>query len=237
MESLQFQKAEYADPQRKCVLCSSAIGISFFQLAGQTVCPNCAEQARAQAAKSTFSRGLLYGAGAALACSICYAVITMVTGLQLAIASIAVGFLVGRAVRIGSRSGGRRLQILAVALTYLSITTSYVPLLIKDMRDNPKLRARATAGKSAEPTPAAPQVEPAEVTTKETRTPSFGGLLLAVGLLVGIALISPFFGLAAGVGGIIGIAIIYFGLMQAWKQTAGSPHVLAGPFTLDVGQA
>ena len=54
---------------------------------------------------------------------------------------------------------------------------------------------------------------------------------------MGIALISPFLGLTAGVGGIIGIAIIFFGLMQAWKQTAGSPHVLAGPFTLNVGQA
>ena len=237
MESLQFQKAEYAEPQRKCVLCSSAIGSSFFQLAGQTVCPNCAEQARAQAAKSTFGRGLLYGAGAALACSVCYAVITIVTGLQLAIASIAVGFLVGRAVRIGSRSGGRRLQILAVALTYLSITTSYVPLLIKDLRDNPKLKAQATAGKSVEPTPSAPQAEAGTVTAKETPTPSLGRLLLAVGFLVGIAFVSPFFGLTAGVGGIIGIAIIYFGLMQAWKQTAGSPHVLTGPFTLDVGQA
>jgi len=223
MESLQFQKAEYADPQRKCVLCSGAIGSSYFQLAGQTVCPTCAEKARA--AKSNLGRGVLYGVGAALACSACYAIITIVTGLQLAIASIAVGFLVGRAVRIGSGSGGRRLQILAVALTYLSITTSYVPLLVKDLGENAQSKSQATSGKT-------PQAEPAEVKTKETVAPSVGGFLLALGIMVGIAFISPFLGLAGGVGGIIGIAIIYFGLMQAWKQTAGSPHVLTGPFTL-----
>jgi hypothetical protein len=229
MESLQFQKAEYADPQRKCVLCSGAIGSSFFQLAGQTVCPNCADQARA--VKSNLGRGVLYGVGAAVACSICYALITFVTGLQLAIASIAVGFLVGRAVRIGSGSGGRRLQILAVALTYLSITTSYVPLLIKDLRDNPKLKTHATAGKDAGST-TTPQTQSVEVITKETSAPSFGQALLALAFLIGIGLISPFLSLAGGVGGIIGLAIIYFGLMQAWKQTAGSPHVLAGPYTL-----
>jgi hypothetical protein len=226
MESLQFQKAEYADPQRKCVLCSGAIGNSFFQLAGQTVCPTCAEQTRA--GKSNLARGALYGAGAALACSVCYAVITMVTGLQLAIASIAVGFLVGRAVRIGSGSGGRRLQILAVALTYLSITASYTPLLIKDLREQADTKKTQASGRTAEP-----QAQPAEVSTKTVEPLSFGGLLGAIALLIGIAFISPFLGLAGGLGGIIGIAIIYFGLMQAWKQTAGSPHVLAGPFTLE----
>jgi hypothetical protein len=175
------------------------------------------------------ARGVLYGAGAALACSVCYAIITIVSGVQLAIASIAVGFLIGRAVRVGSGSGGRRLQILAVALTYLSITTSYTPLLIKDLRE----QADTKKAKSASQTPANPQAQAAEVSTKMVERPSFVALLAAIALLIGIAFISPFLGLAGGVGGIIGIAIIYFGLMQAWKQTAGSPHVLAGPFTLE----
>jgi hypothetical protein len=179
------------------------------------------------------ARGVLYGAGAALACSVCYAIITIVTGLQLAIASIAVGFLIGRAVRVGSGSGGRRLQILAVALTYLSITTSYTPLLIKDLREQADTKKTQAAAKSATQAPTAPQDQPAEVTTTTARPPSFVGLLAAIALLIGIAFVSPFFGLAGGVGGIIGIAIIFFGLRQAWKQTAGSPHVLAGPFTLE----
>jgi hypothetical protein len=156
----------------------------------------------------------------------------MVTGLQLAIASIAVGFLVGRAVRIGSGSGGRRLQILAVALTYLSITTSYLPLVIKDMREQAHTKSEAIAGKNPQQTSPAPDVQSAEVTTT-TGTPSLGAVLLAIVVMIGFALISPFLSLAGGVGGIIGIAIIYFGLMQAWKQTAGSPHVLAGPYTLE----
>ena len=235
MESLQFQKAEYADPRRKCVMCATVIEHSYFQLSGQTICPACAERAGARLsrpANSTVMRGLLYGAGAALACSICYAIITMATGMELAIAAIAVGYLIGRAVRIGSNGlGGRRCQIIAVVLTYLSITTAYIPLLIKGMREQVNTQAGATAGagKSQQETPKQPEPQTKEV----AKVPSAAGLVLGVAVLLGIALISPFLGLMEGVGGILGLAIISFGLLQAWRQTARPPHVLAGPFTPD----
>jgi len=177
-------------------------------------------------------RGLLYGAGAALACSICYAIITIVTGMELAIASIAVGYLVGRAVRIGSNGlGGRRCQIIAVALTYLAITGAYIPLLIKGMKEKAHTQSGATtgAGKNQQETP-----KEVEVQTKEgPKVPSPVGLLLGLAVLLGIALASPFLGLMEGVGGLLGIAIIAFGLMQAWKQTARPSQVLAGPYTLE----
>jgi hypothetical protein len=57
--------------------------------------------------------------------------------------------------------------------------------------------------------------------------------VLGVVFLVGVALASPFLGLMEGVGGLIGLAIIAFGLLQAWKQTARPSLVLAGPFTLE----
>jgi hypothetical protein len=240
MESLQFQKAEYADQRRKCAICTSAIDGSYFQLSGQTICPVCAEKAGTRLNRPTNSvvlRGLLYGAGAAVGCSVCYAIITTVTGLELAIAAIAVGYLIGRAVRIGTNGlGGRRCQIIAVVLTYLSITTSYLPLLIKGMRDEVHNQAGATAGAAKGPQASSQQAQAKapEIQTEEIRKrPSVGTLFLGVAFLIGIALISPFLGLMSGAGGIIGIAIIAFGLLQAWKQTARPPLVLAGPFTLE----
>jgi hypothetical protein len=235
MESLQFQKAEYADPRRKCAICTSVIENSYFQLSGQTICSGCAETVGPRLSRpgnSMVLRGLLYGAGAALACSICYAIITMATGMELAIAAIAVGYLIGRAVRIGSHGlGGRRCQIIAVILTYLSITTSYLPLLVKGMQEQVEKKAGATAGatKNQQEPPQQPDVQTKEV----AKVPSLATLILGFGLLLGIALISPFLGLMGGVGGLIGLAIIAFGLMQAWKQTAGPSQVLAGPYKLE----
>jgi hypothetical protein len=235
MESLQFQKAEYSDPRRKCVACSGIIERSYFQLSGQNICPTCAEQAGAKLSGPTNSkvmRGLLYGAGAALACCICYAIITVLTGRQLALATIAVGYLIGRAVRTGSNGlGGRRCQIIAVVLTYVSITTAYIPLLIKDVREHAHTKAGATAGtgKSQQESPKQPEVQ----TKKVSGALPLALVLFDAAVLLAVALASPFLMLTEGVSGFIGLAILSFGLLQAWKQTARPPHVLAGPFTLE----
>jgi hypothetical protein len=126
----------------------------------------------------------------------------MVSGLELALVSIAVGYLVGRAIRIGTGGlGGRRLQIAAVALTYLAITISYVPLIIR------QIDAPAAKIVSALPT------------------------------LLGIALVSPLLSLREGVGGILGIAIILFGMLQAWRQTARDGRLLMGPYGLNEVQS
>jgi hypothetical protein len=220
-------------------MCATVIESSYFQLSGRTVCPACADRVGAKLsrpANSMVFRGLLYGAGAALACSICYAIITVVTGMELAIAAIAVGYLIGRAVRIGSNGlGGRRCQIIAVALTYLSITTAYLPLLIKGAREQIQAKdsAKAGAGK-AQAAAAPPEVQAPEIQTKQaSKALSPATLVLGVVFLVGVALASPLLGLMEGLGGLIGLAIISFGLLQAWKQTARPSLVLAGPFTLE----
>src|SRR5579863_561356 len=174
MDSLQFQKAEYADPRPKCLQCQSAIENTYYHLAGRTICPRCAEITRAaqgRPANTAVMRGMLYGLGAAAACSAGYAVITMTTGIQLALIAILVGYLVGRAVRIGSGGlGGLRCQIIAVVLTYLAITTSYVPLIIQAIRQQAKTEA---AKHGPAPIPPAPRASP-------------GTLVIAVALVTGI---------------------------------------------------
>src|SRR5439155_3866977 len=59
--------------------------------------------------------------------------------MELGIVAIGVGLLVGIAVRKGSGGrGGRKFQALAMVLTYLSITASYVPLVLKGMFEGVK---------------------------------------------------------------------------------------------------
>ena len=234
VDALQFQKAEFADPRPKCVMCRAAIDQDYYHLAGQVICPACAEQARSTQHRPKgqwVMRGTLYGAGAALACSICYAIITMVTGFELALISILVGYLIGRAVRTGSYGlGGRRLQIVAVILTYLSITTSYAPLIVKSVWDSNKKEDSATAGKAGAANPGtAPQ--------EKVAAPPPSGLLFAVAFIIGISLISPFLGLTEGVSGFLGILIIFFGLSRAWRETARDERLLLGPYSVPAESA
>ncbi len=80
-------------------------------------------------------RAALYGAGAAL--------VAIVTGYEIGLISILVGITVGKAIRRGSHGwGGRPQQILAVALTYFAITSSYIPVAIYNAQNKPAAAAR-----------------------------------------------------------------------------------------------
>jgi hypothetical protein len=216
MDSLQFQKAEFEDPRPKCASCRRPMEGSYFQLAGHNICAVCGEavhtrQARPQGA--AILRGFLYGLGAAGGCAIVYSIVTLATGMSLALLSIAVGYLVRRAVRIGAGGlGGRRCQVLAVALTYFAITMSYAPIIVKEMRDSPRLKTERAKAES--------------VRTKA------GPVALAAGIaaIAAISLFAPFLALAGGASGIIGLIIVVLGLAQAWRLTARDRRVLTGPY-------
>ncbi len=223
MDSLQFQKAEFEDPRPKCAACRKPMGSSYFQLARHNICEACAEAVEKRQARPqgpALLRGFLYGMGAAVGCAIVYAIVTFATGMSLALLSIAVGYLVGRAVRIGAGGvGGRRCQILAVALTYFAITMSYAPVIVKEMRDSPKLKAERAKAES--------------VRTK------VGPVTLVAGIaaISAISLAAPFLALAGGASGIIGLIIVFLGLAQAWRLTARDRRVLTGPYTFQPEQA
>jgi hypothetical protein len=53
-----------------------------------------------------------------------------VSGFDVGLVALFVGFIVGKAVHLGARErGGVRYQLLAVALTYLAVGASYAPLV------------------------------------------------------------------------------------------------------------
>ena len=130
MDDIQFEKAEYSNPAGvgPCAMCGARILATYWQVNGTAVCPNCGGTVSAAVATPSdpmLLHGALYAVGAALACAVGYAAILTVTNYELAIVSIAVGWLVGQAARKGTNGqGGRPLQIIAVAATYVAICSS-----------------------------------------------------------------------------------------------------------------
>ncbi len=181
MDTPQFRKAEFAGGGPPCAVCKGTITGEYYRLStGPTICPDCTakfqEQQKAPS-HAAFVRGILYGSGMALACCIGYAAVLMLTGLEIGLVAILVGYLVGTAVRKGSQGlGGRRCQIAAVGLTYLAITFSYIPVGIQEMRK----ASQATKGKQ-------------EQTVKQTvPAPTASNIAVAVVMLAGFAIATPF---------------------------------------------
>lgn len=188
-ESLQFRTAEMPDSSRHlCSVCNTGFDGEYYHLAGLVTCPKCAQERLADRERKRgwgeFGRAALFGLGAAIGGSILYGLISWVTGLQFSLLAIVVGIMVGKAVLYGSRGiRGRRFQVLAVLLTYGSITSSMIPEMIGEIR---KLNDQKTAAEKKDGAAAAPKQ--AEAETK----PSFAGLVVAVLFLIGFALVLPF---------------------------------------------
>ena len=88
---------------------------------------------------------------------IAFANLALATGLVIGFVSLAVGFIVGKAMNFGSRGvGGRRYQIAAALLTYIAVSMSAVPIAIHQMRAH-----RAQTQPSATTAPARAPVRPA----------------------------------------------------------------------------
>jgi hypothetical protein len=97
-------------------------------------CANCATAAgvgpRADD-HAAFAQGLLFGIGAALLGLAFYATFTIVTHFYIGYVALAVGWLVGKAIKTGSGGvGGLRYQISAVLLTYAAISLAEIPIIM-----------------------------------------------------------------------------------------------------------
>jgi hypothetical protein len=165
---------------------------------------------------------VIYGVGAALAGCILYA-IPLVKGFQIGIVALAVGWMVGKAIRHASYgTGGRAQQILAVALTYFAISMSFLPAAYL-IRATHAVEARSAAKSESAP----PVVHDQVTTTKETISPgkAISGLLVFM-------VISPFLELKSSpVGGLISLFILFIGLQRAWALTARHEIIVSGPYS------
>jgi len=229
VDALQFRRAQPLDPTESpatkgCAVCKQMIAGEHYQVRNHAICPPCAEKIRAgQQTQQPVSllRPVLYGAGAALAGCLLYAIV-LAMGVQIGIVALAVGWMVGKAIRNASYgTGGRRQQILAVALTYFAISTSFLPAaFFIGMK-------RGVVAMSAARKQSAPAAPPAVPKAKPIISP---GKAVA-GLLI-LATISPFLGLAhSPAGGLISLFILFIGLQRAWALTARHEILVTGPYT------
>jgi hypothetical protein len=161
---------------------------------------------------AALARGVLFGIGAAVLGLILYVVVALTTGLIIGFVSLAVGYIVGKAVVMGSGGlGGRRYQVAAVLLTYMEVSLAAVPIAISQHMKQRSAQQHAQVSGSA--TANAPKMSPVKA--------------LATLTLLGLA--SPFLDLADPAHGIIGLIILFVGIRIAWKITAGRPVKILGP--------
>jgi hypothetical protein len=245
----QFSTAEYASkggPDR-CKSCNQPIADTYYRVNGALACPTCAQVVSRNAPKDShtaFVRGVTFGVGGAVLGMILYAAVGILTGLMIGYVALAVGYVVAKAIKMGSGGmGGRRYQIAAALLTYAAVSIAAVPIGISQYVKARDARAAARTqhlqrlpsedapsaetgapDSSADPAgtaPAAPARHPA----------SLSGLLGSL-LLAGLA--SPFMELwtsGPSISAIIGLFILFIGIRIAWQMTAGSGTAsVIGPF-------
>ena len=102
-------------------------------------CPSCADKLRNRLGHdwtAPFGRAVLYGTGAAALGLALYAAFLIITHISIGYASLAVGWMVAKAMVKGSGGiTGRRYQIVAGILTYSACTLASIPVWIYQMAD------------------------------------------------------------------------------------------------------
>jgi hypothetical protein len=192
----------------------------------------------------------LFGFGAAVLGMIIYATFAITTGIIIGYVSLAVGWLVGKAVIKGSGGvGGRRYQITAALLTYAAVSMSAIPIAIHYAGEH----RQAAQQKLTEKQKIALEQRQLESefgqkhqtpdqgsTTAPTDPPAVAqtgpkmGFAAAIEQLLLVGLASPFLEVWEGgpsIGWVIGLVILAVGIRIAWRLTAARPLAVFGPFT------
>jgi hypothetical protein len=223
-KGLQFDRADFdgsASASAPCAACGQTIWGVYYAANGKVLCERCKtaldQSANQGSSAGRFLRAAGYGLGAgAVGSGIWYAV-RAATGYEVGIIAVAVGFMVGAAVRKGSNGrGGWRYQALAMFLTYASIVSAYVPDIVAEIRKRGE--AKAVAAASAGPAGEAPK--------PSGLGHGLMGLAVAVVFLFALAFAAPFLG---GVQNIMGIVIIGIGVYEAWKLNKRQVLEITGP--------
>jgi len=244
-DNLDFEKADFGDESgqgARCGGCGRDLRLSYFEVNGVVVCPDCRAQIAdldaPEGGVGRFVRATLLGLlGGAAGAAVWYAVATLFS-LEIGLIAILVGWLVGTGVSRGSGGrGGLRYQFLAAFLTYASIVTTYIPPIYSALMSQSEAEAASAGSVPAAPVegpaPTRPVSNSAETSAPGDPTTPIGlrdglaAIVLSAGLLYAIAFAAPFL---MGVGNAIGILIIGFAVYQAWKMNARRVLEVKGPF-------
>jgi len=202
-----------------CENCRQPLVSEYFDINGRAMCPSC--HARIASAIET-PRGAgpmllaaMFGMGAGIAGAIVYYAVIAITNFEIGIVAILIGYMVGYAVRKGAGGrGGRRFQVLAVALTYFAVALAYVPLI---------LPATLNAKPSAAAAPAAPG--------DAVKPPATASPIKLAAILIGFTVALPVIMVIGGLpSSLLSAAIIFFGMKQAWRMTGAPALRINGPY-------
>jgi hypothetical protein len=232
----QFATAEYAGGGDRCKSCKQPIAGAYYRINGSLACERCTTQLQSQLptdSHAAFVRGIVFGVGAAIVGLILYAAFGIITGIVIGYAALGVGWLVGKAMRKGSRGmGGLRYQITAAALTYAAVSMAAVPIYLWQTQKPKPAHVQPATSSSQNP---AANSDDAAVAASATEGPDQEdkpkiGFFMAMGTLMAIGLASPFIELQNPLGGAIGLIILFVGMRFAWQQTAAAKMDIIGPF-------
>lgn len=236
-EQMQFDRAEGPDAAPTCTRCKKPLTTSYFQVNGAVVCGTCRAALEAEWNRGGASGRFITAAGlgvlAALVGSGLYYAVLALTGYEFGLIAIVVGLLVGYAVRKGSNGrGGWRYQALAMFLTYTSIVSSYVPLIVGEAlkQRQAELPAADTAAVLTPPvatadTAATNDLDEAASDSAAVLSPP--NVALAIVMMIGFLYAIPFL---AGIENIMGLVIIGIGLYEAWKLNQRATLAISGPY-------
>lgn len=230
----QFATAEYAHipGTERCRVCGNLISGEYYRVNNQMACSTCAQQARDGQPKDShaaFLRAVLFGIGGAIAGMVLFSGIELMLHFSIGYLALAVGWLVATAMKKGSNGlGGVRYQVVAVLLTYLAISASAVPLLVRDInreidRRNAQLAAQAASAQEASGEAAGTASAPVKQVRMDWSK--------VTGLMVEWAVASPFLELQQPGSGLIGLVILFVGLSIAFRMTKANPLAVDGPYS------
>ena len=210
-----------------CAVCQRAVSNEYFDVNGDSVCEGCRTQleqlARTPRSWGLFAKAGLFGLAAAILGAILYYAVIAITNFEIGIVAIAIGFMVGWAIRKATANrGGRRFQVLALVLTYWSVGLAYTPLTFQQIVE--KNKKEQTQGSTPAPAPAASE------SPDETSAVS---IPMMVAFLVGFSLALPVLVVFGSLpGGLLSALIIGIGMRQAWQMTGVPPLQISGPYRI-----
>ena len=218
----------------QCAMCQRAVSGEYFDVNGQSVCDSCRTQltqmAETPRSWGVFTMAGLFGLGAAIAGALLYYAVIAITNFEIGIVAIAIGYMVGWSVRKGAGGrGGRRSQVLALALTYWSVGLAYTPLTFQQLAEDDKKEQTQTSTSAAEPASEATPAESEGVAAGDTPV----NVPAVLAILLGFSLALPVLSVVSSLpGGLISAAIIAFGMQQAWRMTGTPPLQISGPYRI-----
>jgi hypothetical protein len=198
-------------------------------LGSAAICESCKrsleESADAARRWQTFVRAAVYGLAGSIAGAILYYAVLAIAHLEIGIIAIAIGYMVGYAIRKATRGfGSRRYQVMALCLTYFSVGLAYFPIVVSQAPDNTAKPPVSVTDSRAAPPSAASSSAPRRALT-------FGEWLRTVGLLLLFCLALPALAVVTSMpSGLISGIIVGIGMRQAWRMTAAPPIEVTGPY-------